>query len=191
MTALSQTKDVLIIGNYSPICFPSDSIVRFHFAQNLPDSMQKFDGIMLFSGVVSHLKSNDIDSIIEFATRGKGVYCGAENQPFQEEFNQLSNRLFAQEAWGNFTTDEATLTEKSIIQNAESKHIYAGETTVAVPFNSKVKVEAWLENQPLITSYQIGKGMIVFDGGYSRFYCERFTSNQHIFNSLLESILIK
>lgn len=191
VSVFAQTHEVLIIGNYAPICIPSDSIVRFHYSQNMPDSIQKYDGIMLFSGVVSQLKSVDIDSIIAFASGGKGVYCGAENQPFQEEFNQLSSRLFAQEAWGNFTTVEATLSEKSIIQNAESKKIYAGETTVAVPFNSKVKVEAWLDNQPLITSYKIGKGMIVFDGGYSRFYCERFESNQQIFNSILGSMLIK
>lgn len=146
---------------------------------------------MLFSGVVSQLSPSDVDRIISFASMGKGVYCGAENQPFQEEFNQLSGRLFAQEAWGNFTTLEATLSEKSSIQNCESKKIDAGETTVAVPFNSNVKVEAWLDNQPLITSYSIGEGIIVFDGGYSRFYCERMESNEPIFNSILHSILLK
>ena len=190
-SAIAQPKQVLIIGNYAPICFPSDSNVHFDYAQKLPSSIDNYDVIMLFSGVVSQLNSSDIDAIISFASNGKGVYCGAENQPFQEEFNQLSNRLFAQEAWGNFTTLEATLSEKSSIHNSENKKIYAGETTVAVPFNSNVKVEAWLDNQPLITSYSIGDGIIVFDGGYSRFYCERFESNEHIFNSILYSILLK
>lgn len=190
-SANSQTYNVLIIGYSDPICVESDSIIHFHYSEGLPDTLSTFDALMIFSGIVSSLKSSDIDSIIEFAAIGKGVYCGAENQPFQQEFNQLSTKLFAQEAWENFTTIEATLAEKSIIQNSDSKKIYAGETTVAVPLNSKVKVEAWLEDQPIITSYKIGDGIIIFDGGYSRFYCQEFELNKQIFNSILGSLLIK
>lgn len=187
----SQTHNVLIIGNYEPVCFESDSSILYHYSDLVPDSLNYFDVLLIFSGTVSRLKPSDIDSIINFAASGNGVYCGAENQPFQQEFNQLSNRLFAQEAWGNFTNNDATLTEKSMIYKSDSHIIYAGETTVAVPFNSRVKVEAWLDDQPIITSYKIGEGKFVFDGGYSRFYCEQFETNKLIFNSIVSFLLTK
>ena len=187
----AQSYDVLVIGNYEPICIQSDSVLFYHFSHELPDTLNYFDALLIFSGIQSQLNSASIDSIISFVHSGKGVYCGAENEPFLLDFNQLSHRLFEQEAWGNFTTTEATISKKSILQNTDNMQIFAGETTVAVPFNSHVKVEAWLDDQPIITSYKIGNGMIVFDGGYSRFYCGYFSENQAIFNSILGALLVK
>lgn len=187
----AQQYSILVIGNHEPICIGSDSVMHFQFSDKLPGSLANFDALLIFSGIVSTLKSDDIDTIIQFASSGHGVYCGAENQPFQQEFNQLSNRLFAQEAWGDFTNNNAVLSEKSMISNSENPHIFAGETTVAVPFNSLVKVEAWLDDQPIITSFKIGEGKFIFDGGYSRFYCEQFNANALVFNSILKFLLIK
>lgn len=187
----SQSYDVLVIGNYEPICIQSDSVIFYHFVHDLPDTLDYFDAILIFSGIQSQLRPESIDSIINFVYSGKGVYCGAENAPFILEFNQLSNRLFEQEAWGNFTTTEATISKKSMLQSNESQQLFAGETTVAVPFNSHIKVEAWLDDQPIITSYKIGNGLIVFDGGYSRFYCGYFSANMGVFHSILGALLVK
>ena len=48
----------------------------------------------------------------------------------------------------------------------------AGKTTSAFPLDYRLKVEAWVSDQALILSGNIGKGRIIIDGGYSRFYCE-------------------
>ena len=54
----------------------------------------------------------------------------------------------------------------------------------------RLKVEVWLDDQPLIQSGEIGLGKIVIDGGYSRFYCANHDAEiDGIFLAILKWLL--
>ena len=84
--------------------------------------------------------------------------------------------------WGNFTTTEATTNSKSFI--ADEKKIDAGNSTVAFPLDYRLKVEAWVDDEPLILSGKWLNGRVLIDGGYSRFYC---TNNEQLNGEMLTS----
>ena len=49
-----------------------------------------------------------------------------------------------------------------------------------------LKIKVWINYQSLIQSGEIGKGKIVIDGGYSRFYCEEMNAEEkEIFDGIL------
>lgn len=178
----SQTS-LLFIGNTAPLCLVSDSAISVEIAQTLPTRLEQFDVIFIFSGAVSSLKQEEVEAIITFVQKGKGLYCGAENDPLQQEFHQISNFLFSKSVWGNFTNTTAILAEKSFIANTNA--ISTGETPVAVPLDVRLKVEVWVDDEPLITSFDLEQGKIVFDGGYSRFYCDQMEENKGVFESIV------
>ena len=51
--------------------------------------------------------------------------------------------------------------------------IPAGRSTVAFPMDYRLRVEAWVADQPLILSGELDAGKVIIDGGYSRFYCDQ------------------
>lgn len=167
----SQQK-ILFLGNSSSICFEKDSI-SISKTDKLPDSLSSFQAIFIFSTAESILSSSDILRIKDYLEKGGGLYCGAENWPLQAESRQITLAFYAKESWGNFDQ------EKGVIQTEDTKNnlflksdtFPAGSTTVAFPMDYRLKVEVWVDDQPLIQSGTIGDGKIVIDGGYSRFYC--------------------
>lgn len=180
----SQTS-LLFIGNTEPLCVVSDSTISVNIAETLPSKLEEFDALFIFSGAVSSLKPEDVEAIITFVKNGKGLYCGAENEPLQQEFHQISTILFSKSVWGNFTQTTALVDEKSFIDPTVGNAISTGETPVAVPLDVRVKVEVWVDDEPLITSYELEQGKIVFDGGYSRFYCDQLEENKGVFESIV------
>jgi hypothetical protein len=90
----------------------------------------------------------------------------------QSESNQITKNLYAKESYGEFEQKDAeTTSERGELRLDELANVPAGTTTVAFPLDYRLKVEAWVEDQPLILTGKIGKGKIIIDGGYSRFYC--------------------
>jgi len=55
----------------------------------------------------------------------------------------------------------------------------------------RLKVEAWLNDQPLILSGNYKKGRIIIDGGYSRFYCENMSKTSSELWLRFKSFLVK
>lgn len=169
----------------------SDTTISVKIAQTLPTNLEEFDAIFIFSGAVSSLNSEELDALILFVKNGKGLYCGAENEPLQQEFHQISNFLFSKSVWGTFTNQTAMVAEKSFIASANGDAISTGETPVAVPLDIRVKVEVWVDDEPLMTSYELEQGKIVFDGGYSRFYCDQMEENKGVFESIVSYLTVK
>ena len=64
----------------------------------------------------------------------------------------------------------------------------AGTTTVAFPLDYRLKVEAWINDEPLILSGESYKGKIIIDGGYSRFYCniDKEGKNSFMLNQFID-----
>ena len=165
-------ENILIMGNHSSLCL-DDNLV-FMANQTLPDSLYEFKVIMLFSTSTSTLTNKDVNRIVTFIEKGGGLYSGAENWPLQAESNQVTNRLYQKKSFGNYQQRIAECSEHAANLNLKDvDSIPAGSSTVAFPMDYRLKVEAWINDQPLILSGELGKGRIVIDGGYSRFYCNQ------------------
>ncbi len=166
---VSQGKYLAIQKNDN-ICL--DSLKSFEIKESLPDSLNSFTAIFLFSNASSLLSNKDVDRIINYLYNGGGLYVGSDNWPLQSESNQITNRLYKKENFGDFEESMAQASLKGTNLNLKTlKRIPAGNSTVAFPMDYRLKVEAWIADQPLILSGQVKKGRIIIDGGYSRFYC--------------------
>jgi len=172
---------VLFYGNTSSICYLNDSI-DLTFCTQFPDSLDNYDALFIFSSAESILNECNLKEIQTFLEAGKGIYIGSENWPLQAESKQLTKLFYAKETWGNFSTTEATTNAKSFI--ADEKKIDAGNSTVAFPLDYRLKVEAWVDDEPLILSGKWLNGRVLIDGGYSRFYC---TNNEQLNAELFKS----
>lgn len=165
----SRETEILVLGNYTEICLPD---TNYTVTDSLPDDLNTFDVIMLFSSSTSPFDDSDIELITDFVEKGGGLYAGSDNWPLQSESNQITKRLYEKESYGEFEQKDAeTAGVKGNLELEEMTNVPAGTTTVAFPLDYRLKVEAWVQDQPLILTGVIGKGRIIIDGGYSRFYC--------------------
>ena len=179
-------ENVLVLGNHLPLCLDNSS--EFVEDHSLPDSLNDFKVIMLFSNATSSLTNKDVERIVTFIEKGGGLYSGAENWPLQAESNQVTDRLYQKKSFGNYQQRVAECSEyKANLDLKEVDTIPAGSSTVAFPMDHRLKVEAWINDQPVILSGKLGKGRIVIDGGYSRFYCNQ---RNQFSDQLLREILL-
>lgn len=178
---------ILFVGNHEEICFTKDSIDIVK-SKKLPDDLAVFKSILIFSNAESCLSSSDLVRLEKYLNNGGGVYCGADNWPLQAESQQITMNLYAKECWGNFHEDTTTVKlEKTSNQLFTASDSFpTGKTTVAFPMDYRLRVEVWLKDQPLILTGDYGKGKIVIDCGYSRFYCDTMDDRR---NGILESII--
>ncbi len=138
---------------------------------SLPEDLSVYAAIYIFSTANNILDLNDLERLVDYVEKGGNLYVGADNWPLQSEFNLLSNFLFKKECYGNFTATDAQSAESGRLELHELERIPAGKSTTGIPLDPTLKVEAWIQDHPLIMSGLIGNGKIVLDGGYSRFYC--------------------
>lgn len=176
---------ILFIGNISQICY-DETLSTIELSSDLPDTLSSYSAIFLFSSAQSILNEKKVEQLLQFLNSGNGLYLGSENWPLQAESNVMTNLLFSKNAWGDFNEANALLSKDGIFKEMES--IPAGTTTVAFPLDYRLKVEAWVNDEPLILSGECYKGKIIIDGGYSRFYCTRNTegNNGFILNQFIE-----
>lgn len=179
--------NILFVGNHKEICFTKDS-VEITKAKKLPKDLTIFKSILIFSNAESCFSSSDLVRLEKYLNDGGGVYCGADNWPLLAESQQITMNLYAKECWGNFNVDTTSVkSEKASNQLfSPSDSFPAGKTTVAFPMDYRLRVEVWLDDQPFILTGDYGKGKIVIDCGYSRFYCDVMDETR---NGILESII--
>lgn len=185
LTTSLQAQHILLIGNNAGICLDSASSLDLVRSNELVQPLEQFDAVLLFSNARSQLNDHSVDQLLTYVSNGGGLYCGADNPPLQDEFNQVTNQIFAREAWGEFSNRRAEISEKSFLKCTLEDTLDAGHTTTAIPLDARMHVEAWVEDQPLIASYHFGKGIIVFDGGYSRFYCPIAEANLKVLGAII------
>lgn len=182
--SFSQEKKVLVIGNYSSLCLPNSD---FTLTDSLPKSLDSFKTVMLFSSSRSNFSHHDIDKIEDFIRKGGGLYSGSDNWPLQAQSNQVTHQLYKKKTFGNYQQTNAEPTCYGNLHLQKIDTIPAGETTTAFPLDYRLKVEAWVQDQPLISSGSLGEGKIIIDGGYSRFYCSNQSDST---DELLKQFLI-
>lgn len=163
---------VLLIGNYASICLEDYNARKSNV---LPDSLEQFDVICFFSNSTSALSDSQVLRVENFVRAGGGLYLGAENWPLQAESNQLTKKIYLKESFGEFDAEEAQIERNSGNLGLEMETVPAGRSTVAFPMDYRLKVEAWVDDQPLILSGQLDEGKVIIDGGYSRYYCDQRT----------------
>lgn len=167
--------ETAVFGNQSFFCPPDSSITLL---KEIPEDLSPYNSIFIFSNASSSISKYNAERLISYVKNGGGLYIGSENWPLQAEAQQLTQLIYNKEHFGEFRQE---LAEKSATQNNlaldKIEPLPAGNSTVAFPLDYRLKVEAWVEDQPLILSGDYGKGRIVIDGGYSRFYCDQRDDN--------------
>jgi hypothetical protein len=174
-------KEILVIGNYNEICF--DTNLNIEFGTHL-DKLLDYDIVLIFSGVISAIKPDEIPKIIEFISKGGSLYLGCDNWPFQAESNLILEFLFSFHSWGNFDATSARVSEASELTCM--KEIPPGNSVAVFPLSPYFEVDVWVTDKPLIMSGSFERGILVVDGGYSRFYCSNWCRNSsQIFADLI------
>ncbi len=168
-SAFSQEDSVLFLGNYQKVCVPSPFV---HKSDSLPDNLKDYSMVFIYSGAHSFLDSNDIERIVLYVHQGGNIYIGGENWPLQAELNEVTNFLFQKTCYGNYDGVDAESAKNGRLELSALDRIPSGKSTTSLPLDPGINVEAWTNDQPLIVSAVMGKGKLVMDGGYSRFYCE-------------------
>lgn len=138
--------------------------------------------IVVISSVQSSLSDEDVELLYNFVFHGGSMYIAAENEPFTSEANQLTQRFFFKQFHGEIRD---TLTETAIPCSSNGlfrnvKNVDAGKTVISFPLDYRLKVELWVDDNPLIMSAQVGEGRVILDGGYSRFNSSRFNLNENL-----------
>jgi hypothetical protein len=124
---------------------------------------------MVFSSAHSRLSVTDIEQIIQFVKAGGGLYIGSENWPLQAEGTALTERIYNKSVWTAPERAKKEISNMGIFRGIED--FPSGSTPVVFPLDFQLHVEVWYNDEPLILSGKLGKGKLLIDGGYSRFYC--------------------
>ncbi len=168
--SIAQNNQVLVVGNFSSICIDDSSTSKVNV---LPVSLDSFQIICFFSNSTSSLTEKEAIRVENFVRSGGGLYLGAENWPLQAESNQLTKKLYLKESFGEYDSPVAQIEQQNGNLQLEMETIPAGRSTVAFPMDYRLRVEAWVADQPLILSGELDSGKVIIDGGYSRFYCDQ------------------
>lgn len=176
-------ENILFIGNTQNVCIDS-LIPKAEISTELPEDIDRYEIIFVFSNARSVLTSGDQQRLIEFLELGKGLYLGAENWPLQAESNQVTELLYTKKSWGHFDATVATADSSGLLKDLRT--FPAGNTTVAFPLDYRLKVDAWINDEPLILSGEVGGGRLIIDGGYSRFYC---SSDQQLNREIIKCFI--
>lgn len=158
----------------------------FSSASSLPDTLDSFHVICFFSNSTSSLTEDELNRVEAFVRSGGGLYLGAENWPLQAESNQLTKKLYLKESFGEYHAEVAEIEQQSGNLGIQRETIPAGRSTVAFPMDYRLRVEAWVADQPLILSGKVDQGRVIIDGGYSRFYCDQ---RSEVTDELWEAIM--
>ncbi len=181
--SIAQNNQVLVVGNFSSVCIEDSSISKVNA---LPASLDSFQIICFFSNSTSSLTENEATRVESFVRSGGGLYLGAENWPLQAESNQLTKKLYLKESFGEYDSPVAQIEQQNGNLQLEMETIPAGRSTVAFPMDYRLRVEAWVADQPLILSGELDSGKVIIDGGYSRFYCDQ---RSEVTDSLWKAII--
>jgi hypothetical protein len=147
---------------------------------------------LIFSSSNSNLTNEAVSKIEAYVNQGGSLYLGADNWPFVEESNQLTQVFFGKRYWGNQQTNSELMREKKLLKDdSDNNQDFALQSTVTFPMDYRLKVEVWSGDEPLILSGNFGKGKIILDGGYARFNValNQSAESKRIFNELIDFLV--
>lgn len=166
-SAQSVGTDILLLGN--PVKFEHSDSLRSVFTDKLPKNLDSFEAVFVFGTANSNLDQEDILRIDSFVRGGGGLYVGADNWPLVSEANQLTEHFYQRRFYG-MNSGKFEIMSTGALQLQREDTLYPGVSTVTFPLIFDLRVEAWAGDNPVILSGELGKGRVILDGGYSRFY---------------------
>jgi hypothetical protein len=177
---------VLMYGN-TQVNFREELILEvIRIDSIVQNELDSCDLLLIFSTGNSRLSEEEQNLIVDFVNEGGSLYLGAENFPFNEECNQLSERFLQLKGYGNFVSDSLMFSVDNSLDLIEKPNFESGISTICFPMDFRTKVIAWSNDNPIIISAEYGKGKIILDGGYSRFYSPE---NHVFFDQLLDFLM--
>jgi hypothetical protein len=170
-----------------------DSSIQLQYESVFPlDSLKNYEFILIFSSSNSNLTNEAVSKIEAYVNQGGSLYLGADNWPFVEESNQLTQVFFGKRYWGNQQTNSKLMREKKLLKDdSDNNQDFALQSTVTFPMDYRLKVEVWSGDEPVILSGNFGKGKIILDGGYARFNValNQSAESKRIFNELIDFLV--
>ncbi len=175
-------------SNNSKVC--SESINEVYLKTEKKDTFHH-KIYFLFSNSTMIISEEKCDSIIADVFNGASLYCGLENDPLQTEGTYILHKMFA-------LCTYASASSCSISQKVEANElsnlkvandVSYQNTPLYFPMSEMYKIELWQDDQPVLVSAKYGKGKVIFDGAYARFYCENWINDgliEEIFRYLIE-----
>lgn len=164
------SQDVLILGNSESIVLKEVENVSYTIQSEIPKELDSFDCIFIFSTAKNTYSETQFQQLLNYVSRGKGLYCGAENYPLNAEFDQFLNLLTGQVSYGKYDCKQASFDQQSNLKHENLEEVASGNSIVSFPLDHRMQVDLWVNDQPLVASMNYENGRIVLDGGYSRFY---------------------
>ena len=109
-TAQTESNQVLLVGNFGSVCMEDSTVLR---TTVLPESLDSFKIICFFSNSTSSLTESEATRVEHFVRSGGGLYLGSENWPLQAESNQLTQKLYLKESFGEYDSPLAEIEQES------------------------------------------------------------------------------
>lgn len=172
---LSQQLDTVIVyGNHQPICHLKNCIYI--------DSISK---IKFYAGKTFYILSTlqtisekEVALIKNHLQLGGNLYIGLDNWPHQKEGVVILSSWFQihfydEEKKGHLKKGYGVLNGPDSINSYVQSNGYFS-------IHPNFKIEYWSNDCPVIMSAQHGKGRMIIDGGYVRFFCENISKEDAI-----------
>lgn len=152
-------ESILVIGNADSICWTESLIVKTQLDSS--NQLEDYSLIFVFSSAITDLSEsliNQLDSAVFH--QGIHLYIGAENWPMQADANALTEQMFQEQF---YSVDRTSKSESEVLDVKES--------VVYFPLSFNFQPILWDQDEPVLQVGNYGKGKVMIDGGYSRFYC--------------------
>lgn len=170
-------ESILVLGNADSVCWDDSFNVNTHLDSS--DHLEDYSVIFVFSSAISDLSDsliNQLDSAVFH--QGISLYIGAENWPMQAQANALTEQMFQEQFYS------VEQTSKSEFELHDVK-----ESVVYFPLSFNFQPILWDQDEPVLQVGTYGKGKVMIDGGYSRFYCGNSDDDsRELFNKLMKML---
>lgn len=144
-------------------------------------TFESYSQLWIFSSGSNNLSTTNLNIIQEYIGSGKGVYLGAENEPFWEEANMIAESIWNTSFYGNQIGENTTLNKDRSVKTVETASVldvaetdfYQGNTVAVFPLHPSFTVLSWVNDEPLLLHTREENQNVIIDGGYSRFFVGR------------------
>lgn len=155
-------------------------VVEIHDGGQLRSELRDAAEFWIISDLRPHLSSDQIDEIIAFFNRGRGLYIWGDNEPFYADANNLLQRLFQTTMSGNSPGQQVvTLRQEGLRSGLVPSHpittglvnVYEGYTIAEVHDTEDLRPLIYGSNGKVVTTFfDRGGCRALVDGGFTRLY---------------------
>ena len=148
------------------------------FPEDLDNATHDVCQLWLISGNRQTITPDQIDQVIRFYERGKGLYLWADNDPFYADVNPIIGRMFCSSMSGDYKGDRVlgvqgktggTGIVRGHLISTGIANFYEGITISNVFLNQSLKPLVYSSDGKVVTAYSDADGKrVLIDGGFTR-----------------------